>query len=427
MSHDLSRSYAVSRLLCADGTVNTALTDTLSVVFIGGSLTQGGRPWQELVVEYLAKTFPNATVQPHNAGLGGTGSEDGAIRFQKDALSHRPDIVFIEFPVNDGGRNEIDSKQYMESMFRQAFRAEYVPVIIGIQTPRGVESDHEIYRDWVDQVRWKGEVYRHYGIGEINIDSYLRDKHAQYCQNETVSYKDFLGGKNQHNMPYFHGWIEEEQRYDVHCTPEGYRMYARAILAAFEADGGAGFARMIGSNRPDAEVYCKGQEAVLNYRYCHTPALSDRFRYTDGGEARWYQYTGILVSGDVDPGKDLMHYFPEGVMAVERHAEGGGARPYFTFRTNADAIALMYPASLWGLKITLSVDGRALGTLRTNSIWLAAYTTPFLCTDIKDGLEHEVKIEVLEFETGERDKHGKLEHSDMNIFRYGYIIERYNR
>ena len=71
-----------------------------SVAFIGGSITEmnGYRP---LVMEFLQKRFPETDFTFTNAGISSTCSTTGAFRLERDVLSSNPDLVFVEFAVND--------------------------------------------------------------------------------------------------------------------------------------------------------------------------------------------------------------------------------------------------------------------------------------------------------------------------------------
>jgi len=58
------------------------------------------------------------------AGLSFTGSNLGAFRVGQDVIAHRPDLVFIEFAVNDGGTAADQIKATMEGIVRQIRRAD---------------------------------------------------------------------------------------------------------------------------------------------------------------------------------------------------------------------------------------------------------------------------------------------------------------
>lgn len=93
----------------------------VSMVWIGGSITVGGgRPQGHItaVEAWLRQAYPGIKLTIHNAGIDGTGSDYGAMRFDRDVLAHEPDAVLIEFAVNDGDR---DRSAHMERMVRKAW------------------------------------------------------------------------------------------------------------------------------------------------------------------------------------------------------------------------------------------------------------------------------------------------------------------
>jgi len=80
----------------------------ITVVFLGDSVTAGGNASQpalrfpDLFTSRLQQLYPQAKVTMVNAGAGGTNSDFGLERLDKDVLAHKPDLVVIEF-VNDCG------------------------------------------------------------------------------------------------------------------------------------------------------------------------------------------------------------------------------------------------------------------------------------------------------------------------------------
>ncbi len=98
----------------------------LSVVYLGGSITEGAGAstnencWQALLSKWLEIRYPSAEIKSHNAGIGGTNSELGVFRMEKDVLIHNPDLLFVEFAVNDYGRDEKDIMETMEGIVRKA-------------------------------------------------------------------------------------------------------------------------------------------------------------------------------------------------------------------------------------------------------------------------------------------------------------------
>lgn len=103
------------------------------VVYLGGSITVGAitaptsgthagggsydystydpekASWRALTFAWLCSRFEITPGQFRavNAAIGGTPSELGAYRLEQDVLSEHPDLVFVEFAVNDNGVAEL--------------------------------------------------------------------------------------------------------------------------------------------------------------------------------------------------------------------------------------------------------------------------------------------------------------------------------
>ncbi len=92
----------------------------VKIGYLGGSITaQPG--WRVLSLALLQKTFPNAHFAEINAAIGGTGSDLGVFRLQHDVLDFKPDLLFVEFAVNDGGASPQQITRCMEGIVRQTW------------------------------------------------------------------------------------------------------------------------------------------------------------------------------------------------------------------------------------------------------------------------------------------------------------------
>ncbi|MDR0902240.1 MAG: SGNH/GDSL hydrolase family protein, partial [Opitutaceae bacterium] len=87
----------------------------LSVVFFGGSLTYGTNAsdpqttsFRALTARWLRDKYPRSSFVFHDAAIGGTGSQLGLFRLERDVLARKPDLVFLDFTVNDNlhGKDE---------------------------------------------------------------------------------------------------------------------------------------------------------------------------------------------------------------------------------------------------------------------------------------------------------------------------------
>ncbi|MGN1338801.1 MAG: SGNH/GDSL hydrolase family protein [Oscillospiraceae bacterium] len=95
--------------------------EDITVAYIGGSITEGYNAgttefYAKICTDWLQEQFPQSTVTGVNAGISGTPSLLGNLRLERDVLSSDPDIVFVEFAVNDG--QTPDYKSAYESLVR---------------------------------------------------------------------------------------------------------------------------------------------------------------------------------------------------------------------------------------------------------------------------------------------------------------------
>ena len=119
--------------------------ENLCVVFFGGSLTWGAQATDPQLTSYRARianiithTYPRAHFTFWDAGLGGTGSQLGAFRLDRDVMSRKPNLVFLDFTVNDGPFEtpNPDKLASYESLVRRLVFAgiPVVPVIFAVKS-----------------------------------------------------------------------------------------------------------------------------------------------------------------------------------------------------------------------------------------------------------------------------------------------------
>lgn len=115
--------------------------EDVTIAFIGGSITQGAGAVPINTKCYAYKTFENfckylgkstdENIHFVKAGIGGTPSELGMIRYERDVLRYgnvTPDIVVVEFAVNDAG-DETSGECY-DSLVRKIYMSENKPAVI---------------------------------------------------------------------------------------------------------------------------------------------------------------------------------------------------------------------------------------------------------------------------------------------------------
>ena len=125
--------------------------ESVTVAYLGGSITQGSSAGNELcyarlTTDWLEEQFPSATIKYVNAGIGATGSYIGIHRADRDVLAYSPDLVFIDFSVNDTSDRITTNKSTYEGLIRKLWQAESAPAIITLamtqENGTSVQTEH---------------------------------------------------------------------------------------------------------------------------------------------------------------------------------------------------------------------------------------------------------------------------------------------
>lgn len=139
--------------------------ESLVIGFLGGSITQGSLSstpktcYAYLVYEWWKKSFPNAAFSFVNGGIGGTTSHYGGARAWKDVLCYRPDIVTVDFSVNDDA-NEFFEETY-EGMLRRLLAAPSAPAVVVL--------NNAFYDTGKNAQNYHNRIADHYGIPHVSI------------------------------------------------------------------------------------------------------------------------------------------------------------------------------------------------------------------------------------------------------------------
>ena len=108
--------------------------EPITFAVIGGSITVGyaassvATRWANLVQDWWITNFPKSTITLVNAGISGTGSDQGVFRLKDDVLAYNPDFIIVEFSVNDGQSNF--ASETMEGLIRQSLVAHGTPGVM---------------------------------------------------------------------------------------------------------------------------------------------------------------------------------------------------------------------------------------------------------------------------------------------------------
>lgn len=139
--------------------------ESLVIGFLGGSITQGSLSstpktcYAYLVYEWWKKSFPNATFSFVNGGIGGTTSHYGGARAWKDVLCYRPDIVTVDFSVND------DANEFFEETYEGTLRR----LLAAPSDPAVVVLNNVFYDTGKNAQDYHNRIADHYGIPHVSI------------------------------------------------------------------------------------------------------------------------------------------------------------------------------------------------------------------------------------------------------------------
>lgn len=141
--------------------------ERLTVGFIGGSITQGfsatapEKCYAARTVGWLRKVFPNTEFAYVNAGIGATDSQFGAARVQGDLLRRLPDLVFVEFSVNDHSTPHY--RETYEGLVRQIYVNSSHPAMVLL---------HSVYYDTGKSAAYyHAQIGRHYDLPCISMQN----------------------------------------------------------------------------------------------------------------------------------------------------------------------------------------------------------------------------------------------------------------
>lgn len=190
----------------------------LSVVYFGGSVTNGSvtECWRKLTSDWLSESFPEADITFTNSASGESGTFLGAYRVQRDVIGFEPDLVFLEYCINDkyyyGSNDEarINASKGCETIVREIKKARPdCDIVIIIVTDSGVRN-----QALFPTALGHNAVAETYGISTINVGQALMEhiyaEHEGYSFSSTsdevwkIYFRDIVHLTEEGNKPYFY-------------------------------------------------------------------------------------------------------------------------------------------------------------------------------------------------------------------------------
>ena len=112
----------------------------LNIGYFGGSITEGAgasdpsKCWRSITTQWFRDAYPDCEINEIMAAIGGTGSDLGAYRCEKDLLSGDPDLVFFEFSCNDFEDSFLPIVNNCEAIYRKIWEKDPATEIVAVYT-----------------------------------------------------------------------------------------------------------------------------------------------------------------------------------------------------------------------------------------------------------------------------------------------------
>lgn len=156
----------------------------INLVFHGHSVPSGYfntpnvrtlQAYPQRVLEAVKEIYPYAVVNTIITAIGGENAERGAKRFKQDVLCHKPDVLFIDYALNDRGIGLDRSRKAWEEMIKEA-QEQDIKVILLTPTPDLTEEildDNAPLDQYSNQIR---DLSMKYGTGLVDSYAAFKEK-----------------------------------------------------------------------------------------------------------------------------------------------------------------------------------------------------------------------------------------------------------
>lgn len=428
--------------------------ESVNIVYFGGSVTNGHgasnaekTSWRALVGKWFVDNFPSATVNNINASYGGTSSMFGAYRLKHDVLSQNPDLVFVEFAIND----YYDSFM-LHSLSKEDVALRYETIVRQIRTQF---PDCDIVTVLTTDkscigVNRRGELHKHaQGHEDVSIAYNIPSIHVGRALSDQMPYSNYDSVWNQYMIDivhpndtghnFYYGVIKEylENSLDScsgkvvnHSAPKQIYDYLldgdiqfidadAALLSKSNQLGGKDFKYNDGINLfrsfPGGVEATAGNNSVFALKFTGTELTMiqysndiESFLVTVDGKRTTVTYTGInpeiLVTG-LSYGEHTVAIQP----IYENNANGGlfYIIGFFTRNENKRTAKYNHAKHTFGKYVSNNDASCKKDGTKTAKCTVAGCDKTDTVTDIGSKLAHKYKINVIKAATDTADGEGE--------------------
>jgi lysophospholipase L1-like esterase len=192
----------------------TAASRHLRIVALGDSTTATARDWAPEIQEVYADCLPGA-LKPHgieaivvNAGIGDTTTRQAVARLDRDVRRHHPDLVVIQFGINDSWidvdlgktRARLTRAEFRRNLTAMARRLRHDGALVVLMTPNPMRWRDPFYIKAFGEHSGLLDVTAARGIDRL-LDVYAQDV-RDVAKTDSLPLVDvFAAFENYGNLP----------------------------------------------------------------------------------------------------------------------------------------------------------------------------------------------------------------------------------
>lgn len=142
--------------------------------------------YPHLLHRIIKERFPFAVTNVIVTAIGGENAVRGAERFERDVLTHKPDLLIIDYGLNDRGSGLDEARIAWETMIRQALEQE---IKIILCTPTWDNTYYAQDENWFKLIQHAEQIRKladQYNIGLA--DSFAAFQRHVSCSEDLVQY-----------------------------------------------------------------------------------------------------------------------------------------------------------------------------------------------------------------------------------------------
>jgi acyl-CoA thioesterase-1 len=183
--------------------------EPIRIIALGDSLTQGWmvrKGYLDFLAEMLEKKYPNCEVTIINRGIPGDTADGGLFRLREDVLDSDPDLVFIQFALNDAfmGVDPDRFKNTIKSIVEQIRVDTDAEILLITSVPVMHESSDAMVEKFYSRL---ADISEEENVAITPVHRYWKKKISEGVD--------------------FRGLVQGDM---VHPNVEGYRLMAEAIM-----------------------------------------------------------------------------------------------------------------------------------------------------------------------------------------------------